>query len=420
MPRPSISALPPALAGAARAAAQTVRAAGARAWIVGGAVRDLALGRAPHDLDLASRLPPEALEGRFATTAAVGRAFGTLVVVVEGVAMQHTTFRSEEGYSDARRPDRVRYGATLQEDASRRDFTCNALYLDPLTDELADPVGGLADLEAGLLRCVGEPLERLREDGLRILRLARFAAGYGLAVDGASARAVPGALDALRGVSAERVAGELARLTERPGSARAAALLEDLGALAGLLERFGAPTDAVGRARRVAVLARLEEPVAQEELLAVLLGGAGSALESALDALRPSRALRAGVLALARDADAALALARAPGDATRAGRIRLVRAPSWTGALRVARAVAHGDLATAAGLERLASFAAALGPDERHPAPLLSSADLAARGLAPGPRWGELLREAEERQLEGELATREQALAWLARRAGAG
>src|SRR6185503_18536023 len=141
---------------------------------VGGAVRDLALGLPPHDVDLASRLTPDELEGRFPKSASVGRAFGSMVLVVDGIPLQHTTFRSEHGYADARRPDQVRYGATLEEDASRRDFTCNALYLDPLSDELCDPQEGLADLRSALLRCVGDPAARFAEDGLRILRLARF------------------------------------------------------------------------------------------------------------------------------------------------------------------------------------------------------------------------------------------------------
>src|SRR5262249_31126723 len=153
-------------------------------------------------------------ERLFATTHAVGRAFGTVVVRSGELDLQVTTFRSETGYDDARRPSEVRFGTSLEEDAARRDFTCNALYLDPLTDELRDPTGGLADLAAGRLRCVGEPAARFAEDGLRLLRLARFAAQLGLTVEVGTAAGAAASLEALRGVSPERELNELTRMAE--------------------------------------------------------------------------------------------------------------------------------------------------------------------------------------------------------------
>lgn len=410
MPRPTISALPSALARAAQAAGRRFDEAGARVWIVGGAVRDLALGLAPHDLDLASALPPDAVERLFPQAVPVGRDFGTLVLPLEGLALQHTSFRSDADYSDRRRPDSVRFGSTLEEDARRRDFTCNALYLDPLRDELRDPEGGLADLEAGLLRCVGDPAARLSEDGLRLLRLARFAAGYGLAIEPRTARAAPGALPALAGVSAERIAGELERMCERPGLARALAILAELGVLRALVERF-APRQADAVPERLAVLARLPEPVALAELLAVLLCAERDEQLAALRALRTSRELQRAVLAIADDRARLRALVAAPPARLRAARVRLVREASWPSVARLARAA--GEVEPRA-LDELEAFAAALAPEELRPAPLLASADLAAAGVPRGPRWGELLLEAEERQLEGELRTRAEALSWLA------
>lgn len=172
--------LSPDLARAARAIAERVASAGARAWIVGGAPRDLALGLAPHEIDMASSLEPDAIQALFPRTTPLGRAFGTVIVHLGSADVEHTTFRTESGYADARRPDEVRFGASVEEDARRRDFTCNAIYLDPRNDEVRDPEHGLDDLEGKRLACVGDARERFREDALRPLRMARFAGGLGM------------------------------------------------------------------------------------------------------------------------------------------------------------------------------------------------------------------------------------------------
>jgi tRNA nucleotidyltransferase/poly(A) polymerase len=198
--------------------AERLAGAGHRVWLVGGAVRDLALGRQPKDLDLASAAVPEEVERLFDRTVSVGREFGTVLVLAGGRELQHTTFRSESGYADRRHPDRVAYGSSLEGDARRRDFTCNALYLDPLADEFRDPEGGLEDLRAGRLCAVGDAAERFREDGLRLIRMARFAARLDLEPAPelvAAARAEAGALE---GVSPERTLGELERIFSGPRS----------------------------------------------------------------------------------------------------------------------------------------------------------------------------------------------------------
>ena len=167
--RPALERLPVELAGAARACAETLTAAGQRAWIVGGAVRDLALGRTPKDVDLATAAVPEELERLFPRSHAVGRAFGTVVVHTVGeIDVEITTFRREADYADGRRPNTVSFGTSLEEDAQRRDFTCNALYLCALDGEFRDPTGGLDDLRAGVLRCVGDPARRFAEDAPQI------------------------------------------------------------------------------------------------------------------------------------------------------------------------------------------------------------------------------------------------------------
>src|SRR5262245_7370135 len=143
---PSMAHMPADLARASRWIATELGAKGRRAWLVGGAVRDLALGREPKDADLASAALPEELELLVPRAFAVGRACGTVDVHCDGLDVQVTAFRAESRYEDARRPSEVRFTTRLEEDAARRDFTCNALYLDPLTDELVDPTGGMGDL----------------------------------------------------------------------------------------------------------------------------------------------------------------------------------------------------------------------------------------------------------------------------------
>lgn len=426
--------LEPALSEAARAIAARLAAAGHRAWIVGGAVRDLALGRAPGDVDMASAAIPDEVERCFEWTQDVGRPFGTLLVRVSaaGPVVQHTTFRSEADYADARRPATVRFGHTVEEDAARRDFTCNALYLDPLTDEVGDPRGGLLDLEQGHLRCVGAARERFQEDGLRLVRLARFAAQLGLEPDAEALAAARAAASTLARISVERVLQELERIFALEDPARAVRLL----AQCELLERVSAvdalrPADLAADEAlrlRLAALSALGPAPGLAAGLAVLLDpsprdplGPTGDFERAfaeLARLRPARDTRRLVADLWRLQREMLALF-AGALASRAQRVRLVRQPGFELAARVlgawlaARAEDDGDL------RALADFAARLTAAEREPEPLITSADLERAGVPRGRAWGQLLDEAEERQLDGALATREQALAWLATRASA-
>lgn len=417
-----MQALPRELAEAARSVAATLRAAGQRTWLVGGAVRDLALGVPPKDIDLASAARPEELERLFPSTHAVGRAFGTVVVRAGELDVQVTTFRAESGFDDARRPTHVRFGASLEEDAARRDFTCNALYLDPLQDELADPTGGLADLGARRLRCVGDPAERFEEDGLRLLRLARFAADYGLEVEAGTLEGARRAHGALRGVSPERVFAELVRMAEGSAPARAFRLLLEIGVLERLPGVHLLAVSSPPLAARVAALEQLsgETP---ESLFAVLFrppawGEARRFLE-ALWELRPPRALHQHVQRiweLAEGLEVALA-EFARGVERRSRWVRLVRAHEFRGALAFQRA--WHPLEFVRECEQLATRAR-MAHDELWPRALVTSAELARAGIPRGPRWAELLRAAEDAQLDGELNTPEQARAWLAAQARAG
>jgi tRNA nucleotidyltransferase (CCA-adding enzyme) len=196
-----------------------LRGAGFEAWLVGGAVRDLLLGREAHDFDVAtSAHPPEVMQvfGR-RHVIPTGEKHGTVTVLVtrdkgDREHVEVTTFRGEGAYSDGRRPDSVSFVSSLVEDLRRRDFTMNAVAYDPITDRVEDPFAGRADLDARLIRAVGEPIERFREDGLRTMRAVRFASQLGFALDPATEAAIPQAVDIFKKVSAERIRDELVKI----------------------------------------------------------------------------------------------------------------------------------------------------------------------------------------------------------------
>ena len=189
----------------------TLEAAGYAAYAVGGAVRDALRGVPPHDWDLCSAAAPEELERVFADagvhTVPTGAAHGTVTVLLDG-GVEVTTFRSDGAYSDARHPDEVRFAAAVEEDLARRDFTVNAMAWSPGRG-LVDLFGGRNDLAAGLIRAVGDPETRFREDALRILRALRFAARCGFAIETDTAAALHRCRELLHSVAAERVTAEL-------------------------------------------------------------------------------------------------------------------------------------------------------------------------------------------------------------------
>ncbi|MHC4378537.1 MAG: CCA tRNA nucleotidyltransferase [Planctomycetota bacterium] len=412
MRTPCTRALPPALLEVARPLAERLGAAGHRTWIVGGAVRDLALGRRPKDLDLTSDATPDEVEALFPDAVDVGRQFGTLLLPVDlgdrgREHAEHTTFRTDSIYRDGRRPEAVRFGRSLGEDAERRDFTCNALYLDPLTDEIADPTGGLADLEAGVLRAVGQPAERFREDALRILRLARFAAGYDLRVEAETAAGARRAIAGLELLPAERIVGELRRMGQGPGASRAAQLLIDLGWISALL-----PSDSDARPARLAAAQSLPESASWIEWWALLagplpLGAAPGAVRAFADRYRLSREEQDAVQALHAGAGS-LAEPRTGADLARLARSRF-------GAHLERVLSAAGDLAPPPCVDQLDDLRRWLAKDPArlHPEPLLAAGDLMALGVERGPALGTWLERLESAQLEGRLTTRAAAEAWV-------
>jgi tRNA nucleotidyltransferase (CCA-adding enzyme) len=189
-----------------------LRAAGKQAYLVGGCVRDLLAGLDAVDYDVATDATPEEVRRIFRRTAPTGIRHGTITVLGDEGDYEVTTFRRDGKYGDARHPDDVTYAENIEEDLSRRDFTMNALAYDPLEGELVDLFGGVEDFERGVVRAVGDAAERFREDGLRPLRAVRLAARFDFEVDADTLNAIPGVLDRVRMVAAERVRDEFVKM----------------------------------------------------------------------------------------------------------------------------------------------------------------------------------------------------------------
>ena len=205
----------------AREALSRLEAAGFAAYLVGGCVRDSLLGRSPGDWDITTAALPEQVEAVFAGERIIetGLKHGTVTVLLAGLPLEITTFRTESGYSDHRHPDAVAFTPSLEEDLARRDFTVNAMA-QSRDGGLFDPFGGRGDLEQRIIRCVGEPELRFREDALRILRALRFAAQLDFSIDPATAAAAHALRDTLALVSRERIAAELTKLLCGPAARR--------------------------------------------------------------------------------------------------------------------------------------------------------------------------------------------------------
>jgi poly(A) polymerase len=219
---------------------RTLRDAGHQAYFVGGCVRDILLGREPADYDVATDATPDRVQQLFPRSVAVGAQFGVIVVIEDlpsgdSAQVEVATFRSDIGYSDGRHPDRVVYAKSPQEDVKRRDFTINALLLDPETDEILDFVGGRDDLRAGVIRAIGNPEARFSEDKLRMIRAVRFAARFRYAIEESTFAAIVKLAPEIRQVSAERIRDELTKLLTEGHARRGFELLDETRLLPELL-----------------------------------------------------------------------------------------------------------------------------------------------------------------------------------------
>jgi poly(A) polymerase len=217
-----------------------LREADYQAYFVGGCVRDLILGCEPADYDVATDATPDRVQQLFPHSLAVGAQFGVIVVFEDQPAsnpiqVEVATFRADIGYADGRHPDRVAFTKSAEEDVQRRDFTINALLLDPQTNEVVDFVGGQEDLRAGIIRAIGNPEARFREDKLRMLRAVRFAARFGYEIESPTFAAICKLAPEIHQVSAERLRDELTKLLTEGAARRGFELLDETGLLPQLL-----------------------------------------------------------------------------------------------------------------------------------------------------------------------------------------
>ncbi len=408
-----------------------LRREGAEAFLVGGCVRDMVLGRRPKDYDIATSARPEVVTDIFERTVPVGKAFGVVHVRVSGRSYEVATFRKDLSYRDGRRPEGVVF-CTAEEDVARRDFTVNGLLFDPETCEVLDHTGGLDDLDARLLRAIGDPAERFGEDHLRLLRAVRFAVELDFEIDRDTWAAVCALPENLKRISAERIRDELKRIFSSPDPIRGLDLLFESGLLQVILPELGAGRRAIelvaeARARLARIhgvcavdlslaLAATLLPLSTAGCKLVSTDGSRSRLEdampevsSALSRLRLSRETERRVMG-------AVAVARCLlDDEVRSSRphvrLRLLRWPGARDGLSLARAEA-GRLGGAAAeeVERCLAGLESLSREDYRPAPLVTGEDLKALGLTPGPDFARILRAVEDAQLDGELTDQEEAL----------
>jgi poly(A) polymerase len=431
---------------------RTLREAGHQAYLVGGCVRDLLLGREPEDYDVATDAVPERVMQIFPRTWAVGAQFGVVLVPVDGAedkqgeprrVIEVATFRSDVSYSDGRRPDRVLFTGSPQEDVRRRDFTINGLMMDPLTGEVLDFVGGREDLKAGIVRAIGEPERRFAEDKLRLLRALRFAARFGYRIDPATFAAIRKHAADIRQVSRERVRDELTRMLTEGRARRAFELMDESGLLQEVLPEIAAmkgvaqppeyhPEGDVWT-HTLMMLEMLPEGVSRTLAWGTLLHDVGKppTFRVAPDRIRFDGHVDVGVKMAqeicrrlrmsGEDTEQIMALvanhmrfADAPrmNPSTLKRFFRLPRFDEHLELHRIDCTASHGDLGR---YEFVREKLRELPPEALRPPPLLTGRDLIEMGYEPGPRFKEVLAAVEDAQLEGRVNTKDEARA-LARK----
>ena len=207
---------------------RTLQGKGYQAVFAGGCVRDFLMGLEPKDIDIATNATPEQVEALFEKTIPVGKAFGVIVVVIDDEQFDVATYRQDSPTSDGRRPDSVTF-SSMREDALRRDLTINAMFLNPLSNQVYDFVGGRSDLEARIIRFVGNPDKRIQEDKLRMLRCLRFAVRFNFIIERATFAAVVKHAPEIKQISVERIAEEFLKILHCKDRKRAMALLIESG-----------------------------------------------------------------------------------------------------------------------------------------------------------------------------------------------
>ena len=423
-----------------------LRQAGYDAYLVGGCVRDLLLGREPADYDVTTSAPPREVMGIFPQTYAVGEQFGVVLVPIrhdgsdgqDNYSIEVATFRSDSAYSDGRHPDSVQFSSDARLDVQRRDFTINGLLLDPVSQEVLDYVGGREDLKQGIIRTIGDPRQRFAEDKLRMLRAVRFAARFGYTIDPVTFRTIRDLAAQIQQVSRERIRDEILKMLTEGRARRAFELLDETGLLEQVLPevkrmqgvqqppQFHPEGDVW--VHTLMLIQGLPPNCPRTLALGVLLHDVGKppTFRVAPDRIRFDGHAEIGT----RIAEEICRRFRLSNEETeqvcalvanhmrfsdirkmkRATLKRFLRLPGFDEHLELHRLdclASHRDLS-------LYEFAREkfynTPPDQIRPQPLLNGDDLIEAGYKPGPEFKDLLTAVEDAQLEGSISTREEAL----------
>jgi poly(A) polymerase len=427
--------------------ALALRESGYSAYLAGGCVRDLLLGREPADYDVTTSATPQEVMRLFPQTYAVGAQFGVVLVPVrsdspegerDNYAIEVATFRSDGAYSDGRHPDQVQFSSDARLDVQRRDFTINGLLLDPVTQEVLDFVEGRRDLEQGIIRAIGEPHQRFSEDKLRLLRAVRFAARFGYAIDDQTFAAIRELAPQIHQVSLERIRDEILKMLTEGRARRAFELLDQTGLLQQVLPEIKKmqgvqqppqfhPEGDVW-VHTLMLLEGLPAGGSKTLALGALLHDVGKppTFRVAEDRIRFDEHAEIGT----RMAEEICSRFRLSNDETeqvcalvanhmRFGDVRRMKDSTLKRFFRLPRFEEHLELhrldcmGSHRGLE-LYDFAQeklrSLPAEQIRPRLLITGDDLIAAGYTPGPQFKDLLTAVEDAQLEGTISNREDAM----------
>lgn len=415
----------------------SLRSHGYRAWLVGGCVRDLLLGKEPKDYDVATDAIPEQVMEIWPAAQNVGAHFGVMLVPSEGAVVEVATFRSEGPYRDGRHPSSVQFETNPKQDVLRRDFTINAMLLDPDSGEVLDFVGGREDLQGGVIRAIGKPEERFREDHLRMLRAVRFAARLGFDIDPETESAIVRLHPLIRDVSAERIRDEIIRILTEGHARRGIELLDrtqllpmilpEVAALKGVDQPPEFHPEGDVWTHTLMMLEGLPAGVPHTLALGVLLHDIGKpGTFRVADRIRFDGHVELGV-ELAGQILSRLRFSNEDSrqvEALVANHMRFKDAPHMKQStlkrfFRLDRFKEHLELhrldcVSSHGMLDNYHFVKKreeeLGEEEIRPPRLITGRDLLELGIPAGPTMGRILQAVEDAQLEGRISTREEAL----------
>ncbi len=415
----------------------TLRRAGHQAYLVGGCVRDLLLGRKPEDYDVATDARPDRIMDLFPRSGRVGAHFGVILVRDVFSQVEVATFRSDHDYTDGRRPALVHFERDPAQDVLRRDFTINGLMMDPECGRILDYVEGRRDLDRRVVRAIGDPGERFQEDHLRMLRAVRFAARLDFTIDPATFEAIRRRhADVLR-VSAERIRDELVRILTEGGARRGFEMLDASGMLADILPEVAAmkgveqppeyhPEGDVWT-HTLLLLEQLANPTPTLALGALLhdVGKPGTFRVAGRirfdghveEGVRLTRGIMSRLRFSRDETERVEALVANHMKFKDAGHMkestlkRFLRMPDFAEHLELHRLDVLSSNRRLESWELIRRKLSELSEEQLHPERLLSGADLIAAGYEPGPRFSEILAAVEEAQLEGRIQTAGEAMA---------